>query len=150
MRKPSIVVTDVLTKVQEQAIDDVMTGKKSSIRGSAGKSEKVKHALAVARAEMHDISTITRIDVLNGIMEGIDMAKMVAEPASIIKGWVEISKILGYDQPEQKRTVLSTNASMLQERLLRMSTSELLELAAGNMAPIEGEATHVESTHVEH
>jgi hypothetical protein len=144
MRKASVVLEKPLTKVQQKAIDAVMEGKKTSIRGSAGKSEKVQHALAAARTQMRDISTITRIDVLNGIMEGIDMAKLNAEPATIVKGWVEISKILGYDQPEQKRKVLSTNANMLQDRLLHMSTADLLELAAGNMAPIEGEALRVE------
>lgn len=144
MRKASVVLEKPLTKNQQKQVDDVMTGKMAGLRGSARTTEKVTNALATARAQMQDISTITRIDVLNGIMEGIDMAKLNAEPATIVKGWVEISKILGYDQPEQKRKVLSTNANMLQDRLLHMSTADLLELAAGNMAPIEGEASRVE------
>ena len=143
MRKKSVVSTKPLTEKQEKFVDDVMTGKTTARHGPTATAPRVQAALATARDEMQQISTITRIDVLDGIMGGIEMAKMMSEPASVIKGWVEISKILGYDQPEQRKQQLSTNAAMLKDRLMHMSTADLLELAAKGMPAIEGEATSV-------
>lgn len=133
-----------LTPRQQEFVDEVMTGKTTEKHGSIGRAEQVKLALAEARGEIQAVSTLTRMDVIDGIMEGITMAKQCSEPATVIKGWVEVGRILGLDTPDPRKKALSTNADMLKNQLLNMSTAELLEMAAGNMPAIEGEAHHVE------
>lgn len=133
-----------LTERQKKFVDDVMTGKTTEKHGNIGRAAQVQKALAEARSEITTVTTLTRMDVIDGIMEGINMAKMMAEPATMIKGWVEVGRILGLDAPDPRKKALSTNADMLQTKLLNMTTAELLELAAGNMPPIEGEAQRVE------
>jgi hypothetical protein len=136
--------------MQETYAEGVLDGKsKSQAARDAGTtpaaverfntSAAVQAHLAQQRAAIQDATMLKRVDILDGILEAIERAKLMAEPATEIKGWVEISKILGFQEPEVKRKQLSTNATMLQDRLLHMSTADLLELAAGNMAPLEGE-----------
>ena len=131
-----------LTERQKEFVNDVMEG--GSAAGSVGRAASVKEALAEARSEMQDLTKLRRLDIVEGIMDGISMAKLAAEPATVIRGWVEIAKILGLDQQERTQRQLSTNAQTLQNQLMNMSTADLLEMAAANMPqPIEGEAKRV-------
>lgn len=129
----------VLTEKQATYVDSILEGKsKSDAARAAGstpnnkhaleRSKTVQEALATARAELEDISTLRRVDVLEGIMESIDMARTMAEPATMISGWKEIAKIMGYYAPETKRIELSTEQANVQKKLEMLSDQELLEM----------------------
>lgn len=129
----------VLTEKQSIYVDNIMEGKsKSEAARAAGnlptnsnaieRSKAVQEALKAARSELEDISTIRRIDVLEGIMEAIDMGRTLAEPSTMIAGWKEIAKIMGYYAPETKRIELSTDQANVQKKLEMMSDQELLEM----------------------
>ncbi len=141
-----------LTEQQETYVNGVMEGKsKNKAAVAAGypnstapdRSEKVKLEIAEARAKISDLTTLKRLDVIEGIMESISCARMMSDPAGIRQGWVEIGKILGVYAPEVKQV----NLTMGQERLLSkfqvMSTEDLLAIATGRV--IDGEATQINS-----
>lgn len=143
----------VLTEKQSIYVDNIMEGKsKSEAARAAGslptsstaieRSQAVQEALKAARSELEDISTIRRIDVLEGIMEAIDMGRTLAEPSTMIAGWKEIAKIMGYYAPETKRIELSTDQANVQKKLEMMSDQELLEMLQKRsmLIDIEGEA----------
>lgn len=90
-------------------------------------------------------SSMTRQRVIDGLLEAVEMAKLISEPGSMISGWREIGKMCGYYAPvEQKITVEQTNP--LAERLNRLSDAELLKLIQDDSSNvIDVEATVIES-----
>jgi hypothetical protein len=101
---------------------------------TALRNDDVKHYLAQARAEIESLSTLRRCDVLNLFVEAIDMARNLADPASMINGADKIAKMLGYYAPETRRIELSGDALVLHRRIRDMTDEDLVELAAGARA----------------
>ena len=89
---------------------------------------KVLDYIADKRAELSDALQISRMDVIEGIQEGIMMAKLAADPGSMIKGWCEIGKMLGHYAPEVKRFELSEGAQGLSTKYAQMSDEELFNI----------------------
>ena len=94
------------------------------------KSEDIKGYLAKAREEIEEISTMKRCDVLNLLIEAIDMARTLADPAQMINGADKIAKMMGYYAPETKRIELTGDAQVLSNRLRTMSDQDLLEMVS--------------------
>lgn len=117
-----------LTEKQTTYVETVLSGEPASHMRTQAKSETVKAALKAAREEIEEISTIKRIDVLHGIMEAIDLARLAAEPASMISGWKEIAKIMGYYAPETKRIELTSDQEALSKKIEQLSDHELIEM----------------------
>jgi hypothetical protein len=129
----------VITEKQQTYVDNVLEGKSKSDAARAAdmlptkstaieRSATVQAALKEARSELEGLSTLRRVDVLNGLMESIDMARTLAEPATMIAGWKEVAKIMGYYAPETRRIELSSDQSNVQKKLEMMSDQELLEM----------------------
>ncbi len=108
------------------------------------KTDSVQRALAAARDELSSAAQITRADVIDGFMEAINMAKLAADPASMIKGWSETAKVLGLYAPEVKKLEISGNQKRMQSKYEAMSDMELLDIIEGRVKLIEGESTRVE------
>jgi len=107
--------------------------------------DDVKEALSKARSELSTVTQIRRADAIAGIMEAIDMAKLCADPASMIRGWSEIGKMLGFYAPEVKRIEVTNATGSLIKQYEQMSDEELYQLAHGaNTSVIEGTCSHVE------
>lgn len=103
------------------------------------RNEEVQTYLAEARAEIKDLTTIKRLDVLNGFMEAIDMARTLADPANMINGYDKIAKVMGFYAPETKRIEITGDAAVLHSKFKQLTDAELLEIAAGRSRVIEGE-----------
>ena len=140
----------VLTAMQEKFVDATLHGKtKEQAAHEAGyanpymaganveKSEAVRLALKEARDELSSAAQISRADVLDGFMEAINLARLSADPATMIKGWSEVGKMLGYYAPETKKIELSANTKRLQSKYEAMTDEELMRV-------IEGEAERVD------
>jgi hypothetical protein len=82
-----------------------------------------------------------RDDVLNGLSEAIEQAKIQADPMGQIAGWREIAKICGFYAPETKKIELGGSAQRLLAKFESLSDDELLQIAEGDV--IEGEFTDV-------
>lgn len=105
--------------------------------GDIEKRPHVAAALVAEQARYAEAAGVKRKDVIDGIREAIERAKLAGEPMTEISGWREIAKICGHYAPEVKKVELSTDAQKLLKRFEDMSDNDLLELAAG--ATIEGE-----------
>ena len=143
----------ILTSMQAAVVDAPLQGKdRVAACVAAGyvkpfanqnapfKSEAVQLALSEARAELSTAAQITRADVIDGFMEAINVARLAADPASMIKGWSETAKVLGLYAPEVKKIEMSMNQQRLQSKFESMSDADLVAIIEGR-APltIEGE-----------
>ena len=106
-------------------------------------SATIKHELSVARNWLTDTTQITRLNTIEGIIDGIEMARMMGDPGNVIKGWCEIAKILGHYAPEKKQIDLTIHQQALRSKFEAMSDEQLMALAAGRT--IEGEV--IRETH---
>lgn len=136
-----------LTEKQEKFVDAVMEGKSRHQAALAAgtltstpfdKSETVKQELARARQEIADVTTLKRVDVINGILDGVSCARMMADSGNIIRGWTEIAKILGHYAPEVKQINLNVNQQRIRSKFEGLSDEDLLMIAEGVV--IDGEA----------
>jgi len=73
-------------------------------------------------------SQMTRKKVMDGLLEAIDMAKLISEPASMISGWREIAKMCGYMAPVESRVKVDVSGNIVLNKLNGMSDAELLEM----------------------
>ena len=82
-------------------------------------------------AEWEAAGAMTRQKVMDGMLEAIDMARMMAEPASMIAGWREIGKICGYYAPVEHRMKVDVSGNVIVDRLNSLSDAELLKIIQG-------------------
>lgn len=80
------------------------------------------------KAKYEEAAQMTRKKVMDGLLEGIEMAKLAGEPASVISGWREIGKMCGYYEPVVRRIELSVEGKNLTDRMNRLSDAELLAI----------------------
>jgi len=104
------------------------------------------HAAIVSEADSYaQASGMTRQKVIDGMLEGVQMARMMAEPSTMIAGWREIGRLCGFYMDEKKAEgarTLPPSAEALLSRLSTMSSRELLLLANSVQANvIENEAS---------
>ena len=106
---------------------------------------RVQKAIAIERAEYAKASGMTRKKVIDGFLESIDMARIRAEPASMIAGWREVGKMCGFYEPQKVKVEVSVQGQVLMQRLQTMSDEELLKLAESDPTALEGEFEVVET-----
>jgi hypothetical protein len=136
----------ILTAKQELAVEMSLDGKRTSDMSSSYSNPKVKEAVLAKRAELADTMQISRIDVLIGMQEAIDMARLAADPMSMIRGWTEIAKMLGLYAPEVKKIEMSVTGGNILSKYETMSDEELIRIAEGRT--VEGEVidSHIGNT----
>ena len=140
-----------LTEAQATFVDHKMLGlndKQAAV--AAGQqtasgfvnSPTVKEQLAAARRWLTDTTQIKRLDVIEGVIDCIELARMQGDAGNVIKGWTEVGKILGHYAPEVKRIELSANQGRLRAKFEALSDEELLAIQEG--VTIDGTATQVD------
>ena len=80
---------------------------------------------------------MTRKKVMDMLVESYDMAKLMAEPASMVSAAREIGMMCGYYEPVQKKIDITVNGKQLAKRLDSMSDEELAGMIAQGVAAIE-------------
>ncbi len=81
---------------------------------------------------------ITKEDIVHGYKEAVDMARILAEPLTMITGWEKIAKILGHDQPQ--RVDININASIeVQKNVIKALSDEELVRQLGADSVIDAE-----------
>ena len=111
----------------------------TTARNVVKRSYDVQAHLEDHRKELRNACQISRGEVIAGFMEAIDLARTGAEPLTMIKGWVEIGKMLGLYAPEKVEVALTVGQRNIQSKMELMSDEELLRI-------IDGEASVVEET----
>jgi DNA-binding CsgD family transcriptional regulator len=148
-RKKSV-LTD-LSPAQETIANAVLDGKTmgeaAQLAGCTPRNAAavVKHSadvqqyLEMHRSELSSAVQIKRADVIAGVMEAIELARLAADPASMIRGWSEIGKMLGVYAPEVKKIEFTAGQRNIQSKYEVMNDEELLAIAEGTVNVIEGE-----------
>lgn len=103
------------------------------------RGEDIQTYIEEARAEVKDLSTLKRLDVVNVVLEAIDMARMMADPAQMINGADKLAKMMGYYAPETLKLEVSGNHAALATKFKALTDDELYEIAAGRARVVEGE-----------
>lgn len=88
---------------------------------------------------------MTRKRVMDGFLESIEMAKLMAEPSSMIAGWREIGKLCGYFAPVETRVKVDVTGNIVLDRLNSMSDAELLKVISQTATPLIEDIIDVES-----
>ena len=92
------------------------------------------------QAKNERMADMSRKRVLDGFLEAIEQAKMLAEPMTQIAGWRELAKMCGYYAPEVKTLNVNVTSQRLLTQLETLSDKDLLELIEQDAEVIEGEA----------
>jgi hypothetical protein len=100
---------------------------------------KVQRAIAERRAEYAAASQLTKKRVIDGFLESIAMAKIKADPLTMIAGWREVGKMCGFYEPTRAKIEVSMKGQVLIQHLNTLSDEELLRLAEGDSSVLEGE-----------
>lgn len=139
-----------LTPKQKAFVNAKMEGKTDyaankaaglSVNAQPMNVEAVRVELQAARRWLTDVTQIRRLDVIEGMLEGIEMARHMGDAGTMIKGWVEVSKLLGYATPDVKINNLTINQMHLTSKMQGMPLEELLALSEGRT--IDGESQKV-------
>jgi phage terminase small subunit len=95
------------------------------------------------QARNERVVDMTRKKVMEGFLEAIEQAKMMAEPMTQIAGWREIAKVCGYYAPEVKILNINATSQRVLTQLETLSDSDLLEIIEKDAELIEGEVRHL-------
>lgn len=79
-------------------------------------------------AEYRQSVMMDRQQVMEGLKESIDMAKLMSEPATMIAGWREIGKLCGFYAPVEQKIKIDVSGDVTMRTLNQLSDAELLEL----------------------
>lgn len=82
-------------------------------------------------AEWEATGAMSRQKVMDGMLEAIEMAKMMAEPSSMIAGWREIGKLCGYYAPVEHKVKVDVSGNVVIDKLNSLSDAELLKIIQG-------------------
>jgi len=109
---------------------------------SAYRMVRMPNILALYTAEKlayEAASGMTRKKVMDGLLEGVEMAKLAGEPAAMIAGWREVGKMCGYYEPVVRKVEVTVTGNALQDRLNRLSDAELLKVITEGIVDADGE-----------
>jgi phage terminase small subunit len=107
------------------------------------KIPKIKEALQYQHRKYEKATQMTRRRVMDGLVEAVEMAKVQADPGTMVNGWREIGRMCGYYAAEKKVIDINITAKRAVDKLEMMSDAELLEMIENDSEAIEGEYAEV-------
>lgn len=75
--------------------------------------------------------SISREDVIAGLLKGVEGAQAKGDPMGVIRGWAEIGKMLGYFAPTRVNLVAFPGTEAAIDKLEQMTDQQLLAIVAG-------------------
>jgi hypothetical protein len=64
---------------------------------------------------------------MDGLLEGVEMAKLVSDPHAVITGWKTIGQMCGYFEPQKRTVDINLNDNRTMQSMSKMSDAELLK-----------------------
>ena len=98
----------------------------SPVRTKLMRNPRVLAYIEEIRARNMEELQLERKDVVHGIVDAIQDAKILNEPSTQIRGWEVLAKMLGFNEPERHQHVLKGEIEVVERRIKDMSTAELL------------------------
>ena len=77
-----------------------------------------------------EASQMTRKRVMDGLLEGVEMAKLVSDPGSVITGWKTIGQMCGYFEPVKVNVRFAAGEHPTMKQMNRLTDAELLKVIA--------------------
>ncbi len=138
MPRPRSAVTEKQAKFVEAKLHGLSDNAAAQAAGlangtHASRSPTIKEQLTAARRWLTDTTQITRLDVIEGVIDGIECARMQGDAGNVIKGRTEVGKILGHYAPEVKKVELSLSQGRLRAKFEALSDEDLLAIAEGRV-----------------
>lgn len=93
---------------------------------------KAKYAAAY-----EEVSQMTRKKVMDMHMEAYDMARLMAEPATMVSAAREIGKMCGYYAPVEHRVKVDVTGNIILDRMNSLSDAELLKVISAGTPTLE-------------
>ena len=98
----------------------------------------VRRAYDIEKAKYEEACQMTRKRVMDMLIESFDMAKLMAEPASMVSAAREIGKMCGYYEPVKHTVDVNVKGEVAVRQLNAMSDSDLLKLITGGASAPTG------------
>lgn len=73
-------------------------------------------------------SQMTRKRVADGILEGIEMARLLQDPNAFLTGWRDMAKLCGYLDQKERKIKIDLTANITNQRMQGLSDAELLQV----------------------
>ena len=142
-RKPSAVTEkqEAFVEAKMSGLNDKQAKELTGYSGSEKTVASIRDQLNAARRWLTNTTQITRLDVIEGVIDGIEMARMQGDSGNVIKGWTEVGKILGHYAPEIKKIELSMEQGRLKSKFEALTDEELLAISQG--VTIDGDCTEI-------
>ena len=92
----------------------------------------IQAAVAAKEEELAMKLDLDRDTVMAGVFSGITQARENNDAGNVIRGWLAVGKITGFDKPDRPKSDLGSAAEEeLQAKFDAMSDEELLAIAVG-------------------
>lgn len=89
---------------------------------------QVKALYAAEKRAYEEAAQMTRKKVMDGLLDGIEMAKLAGEPASVITGWKTIGQMCGYFEPRKVSVDVNVSGNVTMQQMSKMSDADLLRV----------------------
>lgn len=99
----------------------------------------IKQAIALAQAEYAVASRVTKSEVIEGLKDAAERAKILDDTSSLVAAWREIGKMCGFYEPVKHEVSISVNGKVTLEKMAAMKDEELLALLDDDPNVLEGE-----------
>lgn len=115
------------------------------------KRPEIQEALAERRAKHEKLFDVTRKQVVDGILEAAEMAKVMSEPMVMVAAWREAGRLCGYYEPQKTKIDITVTGNLTVRQIQEMPEEELLKLVApvealeGDYERVEPESAETES-----
>lgn len=80
------------------------------------------------KSKFEQAAQMTRQKVMDGLLEAAEMAKLLAEPATMVSAWREVGKMCGYYEPKKVSIDVNVSGNVIHQRLNQLSDAQLLEI----------------------
>ena len=100
------------------------------------KSPVVQEELMKARAEMAEVTGVTREDIVGGLLAAYNIAKTMADPGAMVRAMAELGKMMGHYAPEIKKHLHGMDPAD-REAIQKLTDNELHRLAKGRVIDVE-------------
>ena len=88
----------------------------------------IQQEIAKAQAAYAEASQMTKKKVMDMLLEGYEMAKLMSEPATMVSAAREVGKMCGFYEPKKIDVNVNVNGSVVLENMNKMTDAELLKI----------------------
>lgn len=98
------------------------------------KMPNICRVIDAERAKFEADNQMSRRKVMDMLLESYDMAKLAAEPATMVSAAREIGKMCGYYEPRKIQVDIGVSGQTFMGRMNALSDAELMRLIEGGQA----------------